>query len=462
MLKIIQVMKNYNYILVFAAGAILSFTSCKNDDDSTPSVENTYALCTDGKDNDGNGKTDCDDPQCQQFSVCQTPEATCTDKKQNGNETGVDCGGDCKPCAVDTAAVVKEKVGEAKTTYASVVLANYQDSYDSAVKLKDLIHKFVANPTQAAFDACKSQWKVARVPYGQTEAFRFANGPIDTGDDAVEGLLNAWPMDENFVDYVKGNMDAGIINDLTAFPALTKEIIAAQNENGGEANVSTGWHAIEFLLWGQDLYTDSAGRRPYTDYVTGANGTAKNQDRRGTYLKAVADLLVEDLAKVKAEWEASGAYLATFKAFDNKTVVENVFKSLTELSKGELAGERMAVALKSQDQEDEHSCFADNTHVDIAQNFEGMVNVYTGTYTKMDGTILSGTSFADVAMVADATKAEKVKNAIVIARAKIAEIPTPFDQAILNNTAEIEAAVVALENLSDAWADVKVSIDANL
>lgn len=455
-------MKKYNYSLAISALLFLGLTSCQKDDDSAPNVENTYALCSDGKDNDGDGKTDCADNSCQEFSKCQIPEATCKDGKQNGDETGVDCGGACKPCAVDQSAVVKEKINEAKTTYASIVLANYQDSYDAAVKLKTLIHSFVDTPTQEKFNACKAQWKVARVPYGQTEAFRFANGPIDTGDDAVEGLLNAWPMDENFVDYVQGNMDAGMINDLTTFPTLTKEIIAGQNENGGEANVSTGWHAIEFLLWGQDLYTDSAGRRPYTDYVSGENGTAKNQDRRGVYLKAVADLLVEDLVKVKAEWESNGAYLATFKGFDNKTVVENVFKSLTELSKGELSGERMAVALKSKDQEDEHSCFADNTHVDIAQNFEGMVNVYMGAYTKMDGTILKGTSFADAALVADETKAKNVKEAIIIARAKIAEIPTPFDQAILNNTAEIEAAVIALENLSDAWADVKAAIDNKL
>ena len=48
--------------------------------------------------------------------------------------------------------------------------------------------------------------------YSPTEVFRFYGGPIDD-DNGPEGLLNAWPLDEVFIDYVLGNPDAGIIND---------------------------------------------------------------------------------------------------------------------------------------------------------------------------------------------------------------------------------------------------------
>ena len=66
-----------------------------------------------------------------------------------------------------------------------------------------------------------------------------------------------------------------------------------------EANVATGYHAIEFLLWGQDLNGTGpgAGKRPATDYRR-ANCTGGNCDRRAAYLKAATDLLVSDLEEM--------------------------------------------------------------------------------------------------------------------------------------------------------------------
>ncbi len=63
---------------------------------------------------------------------------------------------------------------------------------------------------------------------------------------------------------------AGIVNDTAGYPTIDAELIASLNEQGGETNISTGWHAIEFLLWGQDLSADGPGARPVTDYTDGA------------------------------------------------------------------------------------------------------------------------------------------------------------------------------------------------
>ena len=63
---------------------------------------------------------------------------------------------------------------------------------------------------------------------------------------------------------------------MAAFPEITAEALTAANEEGGETNISTGWHAIEFLLWGQDLSATGPGARPATDYTT-----APNAERRG-------------------------------------------------------------------------------------------------------------------------------------------------------------------------------------
>ena len=343
----------------------------------------------------------------------------------------------------------------AAENYANIVLANYEDSYALTKALKEEIDAFVANPTEEGFAACKAQWLRARTPYGQTEAFRFYGGPIDD-EDGPEGLINAWPMDENYIDYVEGDLEAGLINNLEDYPKITKELLASLNESFSEESIFTGYHAIEFLLWGQDFYPDGPGLRTFSDYVK--DGTAPNPERRGQYLKITADLLLDHLASVKEEWSENGAYRSEFLSYPNEEVVTKIFTSLGEFSKGELAGERMFVAVDSKDQENEHSCFSDNTIADIVNNFQGIVNVYTGEYTRMDGQKVAGTSYAMLASIVNPEKAKAVEDAITNARQAIEQIPSPFDQAIVENETEVLNAVSALEDLSDAFADVSLDL----
>jgi putative iron-regulated protein len=348
---------------------------------------------------------------------------------------------------------------QAITNYADIVYATYDDSYKAAETLKTKIDAFVSAPTAAGLEECKSAWKAARIPYGQTEAFRFYGGPIDD-EDGPEGLINAWPIDENFIDYVEGNTDAGLINDPTTYPTISKAVLEDLNESISETSIFTGYHAIEFLLWGQDLNVSGPGSRPYTDFISGASGTAANQQRRGQYLKVVTELLLDHLASVKEEWKDNGTYRNSF--VNNPDVLETISKIFTgmgELSKGELAGERMLVAVETQDQENEHSCFSDNTHIDIKMNFQSVKNVYTGSYTRTDGTIVSGTSFKQIAERLDKTKADAVMESFADAEAKINLIPAPFDQAIMNSQSTIIPASQSLSLLSDRLSDVALALD---
>ena len=343
--------------------------------------------------------------------------------------------------------------------YATIVQAAYEDSYSTAQTLRNDIYSFVNNPTATGLETCKQSWLAARVPYGQTEAFRFYGGPIDDAD-GPEGLINAWPMDENFIDYGEGNPAAGLINNPAQYPNITAQVLSDLNESISEESIFTGYHAIEFLLWGQDLSASGPGARPYTDYVINGSGAA-NQARRGEYLKVVADLLVTNLDVVLQEWKPDGAYRKQFlENTDTKVALGYLFTSLGELSKGELAGERMFVAIDTKDQENEHSCFSDNTTNDILMNFKGIQNVYTGNYQRIDGSIVQGANLADIAAMADATKAAAVNASLVDCAAKLALIPTPFDQAILNNIDQILAGVTSLRTLSDHFSDVGLALGA--
>lgn len=268
--------------------------------------------------------------------------------------------------------------------YATLVSATYADSVASARALKTAIDAFVAAPSAAGLEAARTAWLEAREWYGQTEAFRFYGGPID-GEDGPEGLLNAWPLDEAYIDYVEGNAAAGIINDPKQ--QISAERLAQLNERGGEENVATGWHAIEFLLWGQDRSDSGPGARSYTDFV---DGQAANAERRRLYLSTVAAMLVEHLDGVAKAWTPGEKnYRARFVA-SGEQGIQRMLTGLGTLSRGELAGERMEVAMDTQDQEDEHSCFSDNTHRDIVGNARGIQNVWEGRYLARDGKRIEG------------------------------------------------------------------------
>lgn len=346
---------------------------------------------------------------------------------------------------------------EAVAHYAELVYAAYDDSYQAANALKSAIDAFVAAPSAAGLENCRAAWKASRVPYGQTEAYRFYGGPIDDVD-GPEGLINAWPLDETYIDYVQGHPNTGIINKVDEYPVLNKALLESLNQTGGateeqsEVNVATGYHAIEFLLWGQDFNANGPGNRDFTDYTTAPNAT-----RRGQYLQLCAVLLLEHLDYLRDAWASGSTYQQTFTA-DPNAAIEKIFTGLGSLSKGELAGERMFVAVDSKDQENEHSCFSDNTHVDIQANFAGIHNVYYGVYKRTDGTTLSGTGFAELAQQLNAGKATATDGAFVDAADKISLIPAPFDQAILNHADKILTASEALKKLSDRLADVQFEL----
>ena len=357
--------------------------------------------------------------------------------------------------------VTKRQVIE---NYANIAFANYKKAYDDAVILEAALATFTSTPTLANFNNAKDKWKLSRESYGTTEAFRFADGAIDN-TTGPEGLLNAWPLDENYVDYTS-TTNGGIVNDVTAFPTINKSVLEGLNEQGDEKNISVGYHAIEFLLWGQDNTAPSAnlaGQRAHTDYVVGVNGTNSNQARRAQYLNACADLLTDNLLYLVNEWKVGGAYRNTFFALPENKAIKNMYLGITTLVSAELPTERMDVALGNADQEDEHSCFSDNTHRDIILNLQGVINVYKGNYANVDGA-----SLEDLVKKANAQANSDTEASLILSVNKVNAILNPFDLAISGGLASVEGAKVraAVVQLKDFGANLingaaKIGITVN-
>ena len=348
------------------------------------------------------------------------------------------CGGDDGGDLADAPPVVDG--------YVAIVRASYADSVQTATALRTAIDAFVAAPSAVTMQAAKTAWLAAREPYGQTEVYRFYDGPIDNPDTGPEGRINAGPLDEVYIDYVAGNPMGGIINNPAMFPTLTKELISDQNELGAEDNISSGYHAIEFLLWGQDLSPTGPGARSHTDYMPGA----PNHERRGQYLQLVAELLLHDLSWVATEWAPGSAYEADFRKAP-KEALRRMLQGMGSLSGAELSGERMTVALDNRDQEDEHSCFSDNTHRDIHANALAIQNVYLGRYGTIDGPGLD-----DLVKARNPSLHSQMSGQLEAIIAGIAEIPVPFDQAITSDAGRMKVMGVirALQAATDTLVEI--------
>jgi putative iron-regulated protein len=141
--------------------------------------------------------------------------------------------------------------------------------------------------------------------------------------------------------------------------------------------------------------------------------------------------LIDDLRSLVVAW-APGArnYRARFEAGGLESV-RKIIVGLGSLSRGELAGERMEVAVNTQDQEDEHSCFSDNTHRDIVANALGIENVWLGRYLRADGSVLQGASLRELVAKRDAALAERTTRRIAASVAAARAIQPPFDREIL-------------------------------
>ena len=296
--------------------------------------------------------------------------------------------------------------------YANIAEAKYNDSLLLAEKMLGDVNNFLDNTTEANLEKVKESWLAARKIYQQTEVFRFGNPVVDDW----EGKVNAWPLDEGLIDYVDNTKYYPSENDFSNFNVIANKKLKVEGTlvdasiidfdllekqlheiGGNEANVATGYHAIEFLVWGQDLNgtEKGAGSRPYTDFSL-YNCTNENCDRRRTYLLVASELLVRDLQDMKRSWESDGTARKDLINDSDNNALKRILTGMGSLSYGELAGERMKLGLMLHDPEEEHDCFSDNTHNSHFFNVVGIQNIYLGKYTTLDNKLVEGKSLSNM------------------------------------------------------------------
>lgn len=382
-----------------------------------------------------------------------------------------------------TAVAVSKK--DVLAHYADIAQAQYGDSVTTAQTLQKAVNMFIAKPTQDNMVVAKQAWKSARVPYQQTEVYRFGNAIVDDW----EGKVNAWPLDEGLIDYVAAsygaesdenslytanviaNKSLTLSGKMIDTSNITKALLSdtLHEVDGVEANVATGYHAIEFLLWGQDLNGTGkgAGERPASDYDVN-NCSWGNCDRRADYLRVATDLLVDDLTWMHQQWGKQGAARQALLE-DENAGVSAILTGMGSLSYGELAGERIKLGVLLHDPEEEHDCFSDNTHNSHYYDILGIQNVYTGRYVATDGNAITGPSIADLVAENNASIDQELRKTLKDSLAAAGELVVSAEKegvsydellaegndagnakilrvvdALLKQTQSIEKAVVAL------------------
>ena len=372
-------------------------------------------------------------------------------------------------------------------TYADIALAGYSDALAKAEALKVATDALIAHPSEANLKAAQQAWRDSRPSYQQTEAYRFGNAIVDDW----EGRVNAWPLDEGLIDYVdprsygtasdeNGLYTANVIANPKLEVAgktidastITPDLLQNELQEAGgiEANVATGYHAIEFLLWGQDLNGTGpgAGNRPFTDYAKGEACSNEHCDRRADYLDAATTLLVSDLKEMVGNWQEDGKAREAVVSNPHVTL-STILTGMGSLSYGEMAGQRMKLGLLLHDPEEEHDCFSDNTHISHLYDAIGVRNVYEGHYERTDGSVVEGPSVSDLVAAKDPAIDKELRADLdatigkMQAIAKAAENGEAYDQQIgegdtsgnarvqagidglIAQTRTIERAVAALE-----------------
>ena len=348
----------------------------------------------------------------------------CTDSRADNFDSGAQV--DDGTC--DYSSERDRLYSEFKTQFANIAFATYSDVYDQTLVLQGEVENFLEFPTEQNYQFCKDAWLIASELYGTSVVFPYT---IGGADEELLSRVDGWPIIPSYIDYADGDDSLGIINQETSYPNIDAATLEAAHNNS-EGKLALGFHAIEFLLWGEDrsdTATDKTGNRVYRDYLS-EDGKHENQDRRGDYLLVAAQRLTADMETMKNDWDPNqaGNLRNDFLNLSGPVAARNVLNGLYEVSNVQLAQFQFAEAIANPDSLLEQSEFSDNTLQDLFANAIAMENAYMGTYITFDAERLSGTSVNDVLLLQHDTIAARLETGFPDILLKMEEIIGPFDR----------------------------------
>ena len=191
--------------------------------------------------------------------------------------------------------------------------SNANASINTAIALQQASENFLKNPNNTTLKALKSSWQISHQQYLRTIIYQ----SVSKNYRRSRFQIDAWPIEAGYLDYLKEYPNTGIVNDLTL--VISEEAITEQHGFSSEFDVCKGFHAIEFLIWGEGPDPNSVGNRSAKDFLPMTSLTQQQQEnqlqlkdlannRRRELLRLLVNLLIKDLSELEANWQSSGSY----------------------------------------------------------------------------------------------------------------------------------------------------------
>ena len=339
--------------------------------------------------------------------------------------------------SIEPAASYKMEPGEASAypyydarveieRYAVVAYESYQAASAAAHDFQDAVSALVDEPTDTTLASARGAWLKVRAAYMATECFRFYGGPIDGPGSASLGSalarLDPWPIDESFVDGVMAHPDGGLIGDPKI--AITRQTLRQPPGGTNPTHAATGFHVIEFLLWGPDKNPGSDQSRRATDFQAGGPHHA---DRRRLFLQTATKLLVEDLDELTAAWtpKKPDNYAAQFLALDPREALGRMLSGMAILADQEIARQRLLGALDDRIRANPLGRYSLHTNDDFTADLDGIQILWTGDDRQSYGTGLDG-----IVQSLDPGLALEMDRRLAAAKAALRLLDKPFDHVL--------------------------------
>ncbi|MED6300576.1 MAG: imelysin family protein, partial [Verrucomicrobiota bacterium] len=242
-----------------------------------------------------------------------------------------------------------------------------------------------------------------------------------------------------------------IINNKEKYPSITTELLRSINLKAGKSGFTTGYHVIEFLLWGEDSDRSSSGKRSFKDYDKSNSELAK---RRADYLVACCDLLIEDLENLVSEWdhESKNNLRSHLESMTSDQAIRKILRIVSVLADG-LAESQIGSIISKESVFKEQSTFSDTTHFDFLHTVAGISNLAAGAYVGLDGKLqVLGLGLIGLAEQAPNARAEKIRSLINDAMKSAQAFKGPFDQFNQDekNVTGSEKSTITLKALSES------------
>lgn len=313
--------------------------------------------------------------------------------------------------------------------HAAIAYAVYSDALFQATNLQTAIASFVTDPTDDGLSESRLAWRNAYYAYLQCAALQFSNGPVDDDRD-LSRQIGKWPINPSLIDYTTGQF-GGLISDSAELPNVTLDALQALNGPDVNRPTTIGFHAIEFLLWGEDdddVALLTAGNRTFLDY-NGADSSIQNTVRRSKYLRVCSEILVSQLGVLTNEWDSLGSknYRKDFIGLEVNSALKNILTGMGTLAKSEISERALEKPVSASSQDLEVSNYSDNTITDFIAMTNSLDIFYRGTYTPLTSLDIKGKSVEDLIGEANPELADQVDKKLIECLELVNAIPTPYD-----------------------------------